>query len=414
MGDLNWTDDQWRKVKDAVTEAFGKASVASAFLPLYGPLSGGTETVRNERLLETDSHEDPLTLDGDHDAANLKLINLTVKVKLSSEQVADESLSNALLAFRRAGNILAQEQDRIVFEGHRRGDQDSEFIANTVGPQKGVADPDARLRFKQLVVDPSAEGVAAGVNATGVAVVSAVVSTIRRLEDNSHTLPFACVLGNDLFEAVQQPSFAFVLPSDRIAPLLKGPLLRSGKMNATTGVVVSLGTNAVDIVIGTPPTAQFLQRTEDARFLFRVYTRFALRIRDKEKPPFDGFTIPSQESADKQVGVREARIESAQKTEAAEKRLKSALEQVAYAASELAAANEAVTAKAREELQEELGARQAALKELEDKTAALEEAKKQVDEAKHADEVMPVDEVKLVEEGKQAKKAKRVNKARKK
>ena len=88
MGDLNWTDDQWRKVKDAVTEAFGKASVASAFLPLYGPLSGGTETVRNERLLDTDSFDDPLTLDGDHDAANLKLINVTVKVKLSSEQVA--------------------------------------------------------------------------------------------------------------------------------------------------------------------------------------------------------------------------------------------------------------------------------------------------------------------------------------
>ena len=62
-------------------------------------------------------------------------------------------------------------------------------------------------------------------------------------------------------------------------------MLRSGKMNAKTGVVVSLGTNAVDIVIGTPPTAQFLQRTEDAKFLFRVYTRFALRIRDKEKPP---------------------------------------------------------------------------------------------------------------------------------
>ena len=186
-------------------------------------------------------------------------------------------------------------------------------------------------------------------------------------------------------------------------------------MNATIRrIVVSLGTNAVESSSELPPTPSSCSEPKTPGFCSGVYTRFALRIRDKEKPPFDGFTIPSQESADKQVGLREARIESAQKTEKAEKSLKLALEQVAHAAAELAAANEAVTAKAREELQDELGARQAALKELEEKTAALEEAKKQVDEAKHADEVMPVDEVKLVEEGKQAKKAKRVNKARKK
>ena len=51
MADLNWTDAQWQKVNHCVTEAFDKASVASAFLPCYGPLQGSTETVRNERLI---------------------------------------------------------------------------------------------------------------------------------------------------------------------------------------------------------------------------------------------------------------------------------------------------------------------------------------------------------------------------
>src|SRR5688572_17826181 len=106
MADLNWSDAQWQKVNDAITEAFGRASVASAFLPLYGPLPGSAETVRNERLKEDDPSK-PLTvtLDSDHDAVNLKLVNITVKVELSSEQVADETLSNGLLAFRRAANI---------------------------------------------------------------------------------------------------------------------------------------------------------------------------------------------------------------------------------------------------------------------------------------------------------------------
>ena len=126
----------------------------------------------------------------------------------------------------------------------------------------------------------------------GQAVVSAVVDAIRRLEDNSNSSPFACVLGNELFNEVHDPAPSFVLPSDRITPLLKGgPLLRSGKMDANTGIVVSLSGSAVDIVVGTPPTVQFLQRTTDARFLFRVYERFVLRIRDEVKPPVAGFRV---------------------------------------------------------------------------------------------------------------------------
>jgi hypothetical protein len=62
-------------------------------------------------------------------------------------------------------------------------------------------------------------------------------------------------------------------------------------MNDRAGIVVSLAGNAVDIVVGTPPTVQLLQRMPDAKFLFRVYERFALRIREA-KPPVAGFRIP--------------------------------------------------------------------------------------------------------------------------
>jgi len=286
MAELNWSDAQWRKVNDAIAEAFGKASVAGAFLPCYGPLPGGTETVRNERL-EEDRTSRPTTirLDADHDAVNLKLINLTVNVLLSSEQVADEALANATLAFRRAANILAQEEDRIVFEGFGRGfpNDDSPIVVNKVELQ-GLADLPARQRFSALGVQPNLT--------PGQAVVSAVVRAIHQLEDNSHPAPFACVLGNTLFDQVYEPSQSLALPAERITPLLRGgPLLRSGKMEGNTGIVVSLAGNAVDLVVGTPPTAQFLQRQADAKFLFRVYERFVLRIRDKARPPVAGFRI---------------------------------------------------------------------------------------------------------------------------
>jgi uncharacterized linocin/CFP29 family protein len=295
MADVNWSDAQWQRVKEAVNEAFGKASVASALLPIYGPLAGSTETVRNERLRPVQDFETPITLESDHDAVNLKLVNLTVKVELSSEQVADETLVSAVLAFRRAASILAQEEDRIVFEGYLIGRNDSRFVANSIGPQKGLADLEARKRFDDvahpngMVFKPAND---TDIATLGRVVVPAVVKAIHKLEDGFNPAPFACVLGNKFFDAVHAPSRSLVLPVDRITPLLRGgPLMRCGQMDASTGIVVSLASNAVDIVVGTPPTVQFLQRTEEAKYLFRVYQRFVLRIRDEVNAPIKGFRV---------------------------------------------------------------------------------------------------------------------------
>jgi len=287
MAELNWSDTQWQKVKDCVTEGFSKASVASAFLPMYGPLPGSAEIVRNKRLSQDNSKPPTIRLDSDHPDVNVKLINVTVRVELSSEDVADDTLSDALLAFRRGANILALEQDRIVFEGFGQTPRanDSVFVVGEVDPQRGLADLPARRRFFGLDIPPAGTSL-------GQVVVSAIVRAISKLEENMHPGPFACVLGNELFEAVHDPTAALVLAADRVTPLLKGgPLLRSGKMASRAGLVVSLAGNAVDIVVGTPPTVQFLQRKEDAKFLFRVYERFALRIRDAARPPVAGFRI---------------------------------------------------------------------------------------------------------------------------
>ena len=270
MGDFNWSDEQWRKVNAAVTETFGKANVASSFLPLYGPLPGGAETVRNE-ILDSKAPPPILRLDSDHSDVNERLLNLTVRVELSSEQVADESLSNALLAFRRAATILAKEEDRIVFsefDSAAKGNVNA-YVANGKKTVKGLS------KFGRTT--PSSPF---GGKPLGPDLLAQIVEAIQMLDENANPGPFACVLGNDLFSAAYEANLTLVLPADRILPLLNGPLLRSSGLAANEGILVSLSTGAVDIVVGTPPTVQFLQRTPEARFLFRVYTRFALRVRD--------------------------------------------------------------------------------------------------------------------------------------
>lgn len=307
MSDLIWTEDQWQQVNTAVNNSFSKANVASTFLPLYGPLTGGTEVVRNEQVLEKD--EGIIAIDKSHESVNRRLVNLTVKVELTSEQVSEDALPNALLAFQRAGSILALEQDRVVFSGYKRGPDEKKFsyISNgDIEAQEGLADLINRRETEHSTllnpINDSEQEKDDSEKDLGQHVVSAVVKAMTRLEESSHPGPFACILGNDLYEAVHDPSASLVLPADRITPVLRGgQLLRSGKVEAGTGVLVSLAGNAIDIVLGKPPTVQFLQRTAEAKYLFRVYLRFALRIRDGSKPPFTLFRFVSQKTLDQET-----------------------------------------------------------------------------------------------------------------
>jgi hypothetical protein len=47
-----------------------------------------------------------------------------------------------------------------------------------------------------------------------------------------------------------------------------------------TGIVASLGSGGIDVVVGTPPSVQFLQVSMNAKFCFRVYSKSVLRIKD--------------------------------------------------------------------------------------------------------------------------------------
>jgi uncharacterized linocin/CFP29 family protein len=296
-----WSAAQWDIVNSAITDSFGKASVAAMFLPCYGPLPASAEYVRDEQLsVATPS----VSIQDDR---TLKLFNLTVKVALSNEQVAEESLSSALLAFRRAANILGQVEDDIVFNGY----SSSKAAAAAGGPAKPAQAQQPQKDFASVVASgpESIEGLAdhskrrqeilrpskrtTGKPSQGNSVVKAVVRAIGTLEDAAHSGPFACVLGKKAFEDAHTPTDSMVLPADRITPMLKGPLLRSGRLDPNVVLVVALGASAIDIVVATPPKAQFLQMTEDAKYLFRVYERFILRIKDLIEPPMVSFKVES-------------------------------------------------------------------------------------------------------------------------
>jgi uncharacterized linocin/CFP29 family protein len=305
---LQWTDDQWNKVRQVVYEEARKARVAGNVLPLYGPLDPDASYVSQQTITEQDvqataQQRRVLSID---DTETLRLSTLQVEVFLRSSQVADPELSSALIAFRRAANILARLEDEIIFRGQPGPGQGPTPLPSRTGarlPPSRVAPRFQVLGGEQTpgllgapgrldrVVPPvvpvpagrRALGAGAGPRSEGEALVEAISGAIGALEENYHLGPFACVLDQVYFTAVQSPNDSLVLPQDRILPFLGGgALMRSSALPERTGLVIALGGAPIDLVVATDISVKFLQVTVDPFFVFRVYEKIVLRINQEE------------------------------------------------------------------------------------------------------------------------------------
>jgi uncharacterized linocin/CFP29 family protein len=262
-----WSDEQWDRVKRAIQEEANRARVAATFLQLFGPLPANTDFVRQEEIKVVNQQ---ITI---ADTDTIKLPTLQVKVHLRGAQMADPELTSALALFQRAANLLARLEDAVIFNGQ---------------PNAGQPPAGGPNIWEVLGGQPSRGLLAAGAPSVdappnGGRLVTAVSEAIGRLEANGHFGPFAVALGQQLFLAAQTPNRrSLVLPQDRIIPFLGGggSLVRSSTLPPDKGVVVALGGAPVELVIATDVSLNFLQVTPDPMFVFRVYEKMVLRIKE--------------------------------------------------------------------------------------------------------------------------------------
>jgi uncharacterized linocin/CFP29 family protein len=79
------------------------------------------------------------------------------------------------------------------------------------------------------------------------------------------------------------------MPRDRIEPLLKRELIRSGVLNDSLreeggqwGIVLSLSGEPIDLAVAVDVTPEFLFTDDEGRSVFRVFERFAPRVKDPD------------------------------------------------------------------------------------------------------------------------------------
>jgi uncharacterized linocin/CFP29 family protein len=295
---LHWTDEQWNKVQQVVYEEARKARVAGNFLPLYGPLDPAATSASRQKLVEPSSPDE----EGERiaaftvsDSATVRLSTLQVKVYLRGAQVADPALNSALIAFRRAANVLARLEDEIIFngqEGENQGPRQAQrggvrglqerALWEVRGGQAtdGLLPPVNRPGRRRA---DAAAGEELDLGNLGEELIGVISEAIGSLEASYQLGPFACVLDQIYFRAVQTPNGSLVLPQDRILPFLGGgALVRSSCLRPQTGLVIALGGEPIDLVVATDISVGFLQVTEHPFYVFRVYEKIVLRIKQPQ------------------------------------------------------------------------------------------------------------------------------------
>jgi uncharacterized linocin/CFP29 family protein len=327
-----WTDEQWALVRQAVQKEANRSRVAATFLPLYGPLAGDADFVKSEKLTygpiplpasigdSSGAGSETMSVD---EQKTIPLTTLQVRVILHGAQMADPKLTSALEMFRRASNVLARLEDAIVFRGQKdkdkgppdeaisglkkiwtvRGGLDSgglfgkveteadektvlakraESVTKKDATAKAEADEKAKAAA-EAAAKAEADKKPEAVDRSGQHLVHQVSEKIGNLEGKGHFGPFAVVLGQTLFARAQTASAALILPSDRIIPFLGGgPLLRSSTLPHDQGIVVALGAAPVELVVATDVSVGFLQVTTDPFFVFRVFEKIAVRIKEND------------------------------------------------------------------------------------------------------------------------------------
>jgi hypothetical protein len=333
---VGWTEAQWNRVREEVLQAWQRVRVAGSFLPIYSQLPPSTTVVPSEVLHSDGSVDDRAT-------ADVVEIALPVRLS-RQQVLAEDLSSALLQFRRRATQLGQLEDWFIFNGTYPsiepKGGAQTEFVEHKgglPGYRPGLAHLDdprhpgqrARISGTPKLIkgnynlqvagmrkqNPGSLGLigsppvahlqnraktALPANARNDKKMQAIIiNAINALENSGYVVPYVCVFGRKPFQEAFTPiNNSTVLPRDRIEPLIGRELLHASGIDITPhqpgwymnpniatewpnrGVLVSLANEPIDLAVAVEATAEFRQVDEEGRFVFSVFERFALRIKD--------------------------------------------------------------------------------------------------------------------------------------
>jgi hypothetical protein len=263
-----WTPDLWKRIDQAVHGEALDSKVAAKFLPRRD--FPGALTVPADLI-------SPATMTVDESAV-IALVEIWVEFALTGQQVSMEAdLQTGLNLALRATNLLSQAEDILIFQG-QSGTENPLFKNGTVQIRSGPTWLGLLNATNQVVPVPP---IVAGQNKYGENTFAAVAQAYSLLQSTGHYGAYAMALRTEEYADTYAPlPSTLVTPADRIKPLVSSGFYGTGTLPPLRGVLVSLGGNTMDLVMGMEPTAAFVQIDSQGLSRFRVTERFGLRVKD--------------------------------------------------------------------------------------------------------------------------------------
>jgi uncharacterized linocin/CFP29 family protein len=290
---VHWSKEIWDNIDLHVTKESERTRVARRFLPRR-PVVPRTTSVPTDSITPPTKSAPNLTVD---EGATTRINEFWVEFALTPQQVDHEMRdinetghSTAVTLATRAANLLAQAEDLVIFQG-QNALTGSSLFQNGIVFNRGVpADAGlldivtgaAALPASQIIQVPPKSPDVYGENTF-----AAVAKGYSVLQGNGQYGPYALVLHFIPYADTYAPlPTTLILTADRIEPLMTagffgtGTLPPAGTKAPFFGVLVSLGGNSMDLVVGLDATTAFMQQDTDGNYRFRVVERFGLRLKD--------------------------------------------------------------------------------------------------------------------------------------
>jgi uncharacterized linocin/CFP29 family protein len=316
-----WGDDVWSRIDQAVEHEVKRTRTGKRFLKTTTVPPKTTSVPSDSYVLSTP----PNPLLSVDESATTAICEYYVEFEMTPQQVDQEEgdfktlgHSTAVTLATKAANTLAQAEDTIIFQGQNALNTQSvnglpvgstlftqdyvlslngnepvdtgllNFAVGTVVPGAGPLTPQGSPQIPVVTVNPLGGAQPYGV-IYGANTFTAVADAYSKLQAAGHYGPYALVLHTVPYADTYAPVADLTVTADRIKPLMTAGFFGTGTLPPNSppvpaapfyGVMVSLGGNTMDLVVGLEPFCTFMQEDTNGNYRFRVLERFALRIKD--------------------------------------------------------------------------------------------------------------------------------------
>jgi uncharacterized linocin/CFP29 family protein len=253
-------DGVWKQIDSTVVETARRILTGRRFLPVFGPLGMGTESVSVEDVKNVEEvSKDGLTVTKGRTYVEIPLV--TADFTLLARDMESSTKNGIPLSMApviSAAETCAVNEDRMIYFGNKSFGY--EGLLSASGTRK--------MELKDWK--------------TGENAFSDIAAGIGLLAEKNLYGPYALAVSPDLYVDLQrlQPSTG-LLESDRIAKLLDGHLYMAPVLGKKKAVLVCPNSASMDLVIGQDMITAYLEQ-ENLNHNFRVLETVLLRIKQKE------------------------------------------------------------------------------------------------------------------------------------